>query len=41
MMDRLRKLGLNYAWGLLNYTLGVAMGGAYVAVVLIEYGALR
>jgi hypothetical protein len=41
MMDRLSKLGLNYAWGLLNYTLGVATGGAYVAVVLIEHGMVR
>jgi hypothetical protein len=41
MIARLRKLGLNYAWGLLNYTLGVATGGAYVAVVLIGHGMVR
>lgn len=41
MMDRLRKLGLNYAWGLLNYTLGVATGGTYVAFVLIGHGMVR
>jgi hypothetical protein len=29
------RFGLNYAWGLMNFTLGVTLGGIVVAVVLI------
>jgi hypothetical protein len=36
-----RRLGVNYFWGLANFTFGVAAGGIYVAVILIAHGILR
>jgi hypothetical protein len=41
MIARLRKLGVNYAWGLINFTVGVTVGGIYVAAILITHGAVR
>lgn len=35
------KLGVNYAWGLINFTAGVALGGSYVAFILVGAGVLR
>lgn len=37
----IRKLGLNYVWGLINFTAGVAAGGIYVALALIAAGIIR
>jgi hypothetical protein len=37
----LSKFGVNYAWGLINFTIGVAAGGIYVAVALIMAGIVR
>jgi hypothetical protein len=33
-----RRLGVNYAWGLVNFTAGVAGGGVFVAAALITAG---
>lgn len=30
------KLGLNYLWGLANFTAGVTLGGIVVAAILIR-----
>lgn len=37
----IRRLGLNYLWGLANFTAGVTLGGIYVAVALIAGGHIR
>lgn len=36
-----RSLGVNYFWGLINFTVGVSVGGIYVAVALIAAGLVR
>lgn len=36
-----KRLGLNYAWGLINFTVGSALGGIWVAVALVMQGAVR
>jgi hypothetical protein len=41
MIRRLKSLGLNYLWGLANFTLGVTAGGTYVAAILVSHGAMR
>jgi hypothetical protein len=33
----LKRLGLNYIYGLANFTLGVTAGGIWVAVALKHY----
>jgi hypothetical protein len=40
-MAWLRSLGVNYAWGLINFTVGVTAGGIYVAVALVAAGLVR
>jgi hypothetical protein len=35
-----RKLGVNYLWGIINFTVGVALGGIWVALSLIAHGVL-
>lgn len=37
----LKRLGVNYAWGLFNFAAGVTLGGIYVAAVLIAHGLVR
>jgi hypothetical protein len=41
MIARLKSLGLNYLWGLANFTIGVTAGGIYVAAILVAHGAMR
>lgn len=41
MIRRIKSLGLNYIWGVLNFTGGVALGGSYVALALIAAGAVK
>jgi hypothetical protein len=41
MIARLKSLGLNYLWGLANFTAGVAAGGTYVAAILVAHGIVR
>jgi hypothetical protein len=41
MIARLRKLGVNYVWGIINFTIGVTVGGIYVAAILVMHGAVR
>ena len=40
-MNLVRRLGLNYLWGLCNFAAGVTLGGTYVAAILVSYGVLR
>lgn len=44
MMGSIRKLfarlGVNYVWGLINFTLGVTLGGIWVAASLIAAGVV-
>lgn len=40
-MTLIRRLGLNYAWGLANFTAGVTLGGIWVAIALIGAGMVR
>jgi hypothetical protein len=40
-MNIIRKLGVNYIWGVANFTLGVTAGGIYVAVAMIMAGLVR
>lgn len=40
-MKLIKRLGLSYAWGLANFTLGAALGGIYVAAILLSNGAVR
>jgi hypothetical protein len=40
-MNLLRKLGVNYAWGLINFTVGSALGGIWVAIALVMQGVVR
>lgn len=35
------RLGLNYFWGIANFTVGVTAGGIWVAAILIAHGVLR
>jgi hypothetical protein len=37
----IKSLGVNYAWGVINFTFGVVAGGIYVAVALIAAGLVR
>ena len=41
MTALIRRLGVNYLWGLANFTAGVTLGGIYVAAALVAAGALR
>jgi hypothetical protein len=41
MIARLKSLGLNYLWGLVNFTIGVTAGGIYVAAILVAHGVVR
>jgi hypothetical protein len=36
-----KSLGVNYLWGIANFTFGVVAGGIYVAVALIAAGLVR
>jgi hypothetical protein len=36
-----KSLGVNYLWGIANFTAGVVAGGIYVAVALIAAGLVR
>jgi hypothetical protein len=36
-----KRMGASYLWGLINFTVGVAAGGIYVALILIAHGAVR
>lgn len=40
-MNLLRKLGLNYLWGLANFTLGCVACGTLVALILEASGHLK
>lgn len=40
-MNLLRKLGLNYAWGLINFTAGAILCGTYVAFLLVAAGQVK
>lgn len=40
-MKFIKRLGLNYFWGLANFTLGVTLGSIYVAVILVARGLVR
>jgi hypothetical protein len=40
-MNLVRRLGLNYLWGLCNFAAGVAAGGTYVAAILVAHGIVR
>jgi len=31
---RVERLGLNYAWGLINFAAGVALGGFFVGMLV-------
>jgi hypothetical protein len=35
------RLGLNYAWGLINFTAGAILCGTWVALVLVMHGVVR
>jgi hypothetical protein len=39
--SKLQHLGVNWAWGLLNFTVGSALGGTWVAIALVMHGAVR
>jgi hypothetical protein len=32
----IQKLGVNYLWGVLNFTAGVTLGGIYVSFLIIS-----
>jgi hypothetical protein len=34
----LKRLGVNYIWGLINFTLGCVLGGVFVAAKLLASG---
>jgi hypothetical protein len=36
MTKLIQKLGVNYLWGIINFTAGVTLGGIYVAVLIIS-----
>ncbi len=33
-VSRIQSIGVNYVWGLLNFTAGVTLGGIYVAALI-------
>jgi hypothetical protein len=37
LRGKLQSLGVNYVWGLINFTLGVTAGGIFVAAALMPY----
>lgn len=37
-MNLLKRLGVNYLWGLANFTLGCVLGGIVVAAKLLMSG---
>jgi hypothetical protein len=37
----IQRLGVNYLWGLANFTLGVTLGGIYVGAALVIQGLVR
>jgi hypothetical protein len=37
MKAAMLRFGVNYIWGLLNFTVGVAAGGIFVAAALFPY----
>ena len=41
MKSLIARLGLNYAWGLLNFTAGATAGGVWVAIALVAAGVVR
>jgi hypothetical protein len=41
MTKLIRRLGLNYLYGLANFTLGVTLGGIYVGAALIIHGLVK
>ena len=36
-MTALKRLGVNYLWGVLNFTAGVTAGGIVVATILMPF----
>lgn len=37
MRNLMLRFGVNYLWGLINFTIGVTLGGIVVAVALLPY----